>query len=343
MNASRSVIAALSAAAGMAAVAVSVAAAETQMPFGWTEGAEIVKVAVSEGRIDTISNVIYSQIRSTRAIEQLRMTLMVPRTTAKKPTIVYFPGGGFTSADFEKFTEMRYALARAGFVVAAAEYRVVPTKFPALVEDGKAAVRYLRAHAEEYGIDPDRIGVLGDSAGGYLVQMLGTTSGEKGWDKGDWLDKSSDVQAVVSMYGISNLLSIGSGLGKELEDVHRSPAVTEALLLNGPAFNTNPGKSIFDDEAAALRASAVGHVDGTEPPFLLLHGSGDKLVSPKQSAEIFERLKAKKVDVEYKLLEGADHGGLVWFQKPVIDMVVEWFEKKLGTPAMGGEAGTENL
>ena len=67
---------------------------------------------------------------------------------------------------------MRHALARAGFVVAAAEYRTVPVKFPALVEDGKAAVRYLRAHADEYGIDPERIGVIGDSAGGYLVQML---------------------------------------------------------------------------------------------------------------------------------------------------------------------------
>ena len=150
--------------------------------------------------------------------------------TAKKPAIIYFPGGGFTSADHEKFTEMRYALARAGFVVAAAEYRVVPNKFPALVEDGKAAVRYLRAHAEEYGIDPARIGVIGDSAGGYLVQMLGTTSGEKGWDKGDFLEASSDVQAVVSLYGISDLRSIGEGLGKAIEDVHLSPAVTEVSL-----------------------------------------------------------------------------------------------------------------
>ena len=343
MNASRSMIAVLSAAAGMAAVAGSAAAAEPSSLFGWTPGAEVVKVAPTEGRIDTISNVIYSQIRSTRAIRQLRMTLMVPRNTAKKPAVIYFPGGGFTSADFEKFTEMRYALARAGFVVAAAEYRVVPTKFPALVEDGKAAVRYLRAHAEEYGIDPERIGVLGDSAGGYLVQMLGTTSGEKGWDKGDWLDQSSDVQAVVSMYGISNLLSIGEGLGKALEDVHKSPAVTEALLLNGPAFNTNPGQSVFDTPEAARAASAVGHVDGAEPPFLLMHGSDDRLVSPKQSAEIFNLLKAKKVDVEYKLFEGADHGGLVWFQKPVIELVVDWFEQKLGKPAKGGEAGAQNL
>lgn len=323
-------------------MSTSVYAEESDL-LGWTEGAQVLEAQVTEGRIDTISNVIYSQIRSTRAVRQLRMSLMVPRNTAKKPAIIYFPGGGFTSADHEKFTEMRYALARAGFVVAAAEYRVVPNKFPALVEDGKAAVRYLRAHAEEYGIDPARIGVIGDSAGGYLVQMLGTTSGEKGWDKGDFLEASSDVQAVVSLYGISDLRSIGEGLGKAIEDVHLSPAVTEALLVHGPAFNTNPGKSIFDDPKAADHASAVGHVDGTEPPFLLLHGSGDKLVSPKQSAKIFELLRAKNVDVEYKLYKDADHGGLVWFQQPVIDLVVDWFEKKLGRPAAAGEGAAKNL
>ena len=146
--------------------------------MGYVPGAEVMKVDVTDGRIDTISGIIYSQIKSQRSIRQLRMTVMTPRTKARKPAVVYFPGGDFTSADHEKFIEMRHALARAGFVVAAAEYRTVPVKFPALVEDGKAAVRYLRAHADEYGIDPERIGVIGDSAGGYLVQMLGATNGE---------------------------------------------------------------------------------------------------------------------------------------------------------------------
>ena len=90
--------------------------AEESDLLGWTEGAQVLEAQVTEGRIDTISNVIYSQIRSTRAVRQLRMSLMVPRNTAKKPAIIYFPGGGFTSADHEKFTEMRYALARALFL-----------------------------------------------------------------------------------------------------------------------------------------------------------------------------------------------------------------------------------
>lgn len=340
MNATLRTFAVLCAAAGLSDGAA--AAAPESLP-GWTAGAQVVRAEPAEGRIDALSNVVYSQIRSTRAVRQLRMSLLVPRTSAPKPAVVYFPGGGFTSADFEKFIEMRYALARAGFVVAAAEYRVVPTKFPALVEDGKAAVRFLRAHAAEYGIDPERIGVLGDSAGGYLVQMLGATSGEKGWDRGDWLDQSSSVQAVASLYGISDLLSIGKGLGEARESVHRSPAVTEALLLHGPAFDVNPGKSIFEDPQKAREASPIGHIDGSEPPFLLLHGSADTLVSPEQSAELFRLLRERKVDVEYRLYEGADHGGLVWFRDSVIDGVVDWFKVKLGLSAAGPDAGSANL
>lgn len=330
-------------AAALVAPAWSSEGASTAHPFGWTEGATTITVPVTDGRIDTISGVIYRQVKSLRAMEQLRMTVMVPRNEAAKPAIIYFPGGGFTSADHEKFLEMRYALARAGFVVAAAEYRPVPTKFPGLVEDGKAAVRYLRAHAKEWGIDPNKIGVLGDSAGGYLVEMLGTTNGEKGWDTGDWTDVSSDVQAVVSIFGLSDLRSIGEGLGEAQAKVHASPAVTEALLVNGPAFRDYPGASILADEKKALNASAMGHVDGTEPPFLLMHGSADKLVSPLQSAHLYEALKAKKVDAQYVLVEGAQHGDLPWYQPAVIERVVDFFKAKLGTPAKGAEGKGGNL
>ena len=308
--------------------------------MGYVPGAEVMKVDVTDGRIDTISGIIYSQIKSQRSIRQLRMTVMTPRTKARKPAVVYFPGGGFTSADHEKFIEMRHALARAGFVVAAAEYRTVPVKFPALVEDGKAAVRYLRAHADEYGIDPERIGVIGDSAGGYLVQMLGATNGEKAFDKGDFTNVSSDVQAVCTIYGISDLTSIGEGLDPAQAKVHASPAVTEALLVHGPAFGKSPGGSILSDREKAMNASSLGHIDGSEPPFLIMHGSGDRLVSPMQSAHLAQALRKAGTDVEYVLVEGAGHGDLPWFQKPVIERVVKFFEKRLGSPAKDAAEGT---
>lgn len=319
---------------------------KTSLP-GYAEGAQVVRVEKTQGQIDEIGGVVFTQIKQVRAVTQLEMSLLVPRTNELKPAIVYFPGGGFISADHEKFIDLRMALAKTGFVVAAAQYRTVPDKYPSLVEDGKAVIRYLREHAGEYGIDPARIGVLGDSAGGYVSQMMGMTNGEKAFDKGQFLDKSSDVQAAVTMYGISNVLEIGDGFPDDIAKVHQSPAVTEALLVNGTAFGDFPGASIGSDPEKALQASPMGHVEGSKPPFLIMHGSADTLVSPLQSLQLFEALKKKGDKVEYVLVEGAGHGDLTWYQPPIIDRVVEWFKATLGGPIKGnsstGNASGGNL
>lgn len=312
----------------LAAASLLVTTATAQNLMGQSPEAQVIDVPVVQGRIDAISGVVYSQVfERGRSVRGLKMTLFVPRTKEKKPAVLYFPGGGFTSADHEKFLEMRYALARAGYAVAACEYRAVPNKFPALLEDAKAAVRWMRAHASEFGVDVDRIGLLGDSAGGYVVQMAGATNGEKNWDVGDFKEVSSDVQAVVSIYGISDLTTIGEGIGNE--NVHASAAVTEALLLNGPAFKDFAGASVNADPKKAKAASPIGHVDGTEPPFLLMHGSGDKVVSPLQSKKMFEALQNKKVEAEYVLVRGAGHGDLPWYQPGVISRVVNFFDRHL--------------
>lgn len=312
----------------LAAASLLVTTATAQDLMGQSPEAQVVDVPVVQGRIDAISGVVYSQVfERGRSVRGLKMTLFVPRTKEKKPAVLYFPGGGFTSADHEKFLEMRYALACAGYVVAACEYRAVPNKFPALLEDAKAVVRWMRAHASEFGVDANRIGLLGDSAGGYVVQMAGATNGEKNWDVGDFKEVSSDVQAVVSIYGISDLTTIGEGIGNE--NVHASAAVTEALLLNGPAFKDFAGASVNADPQKAKAASPIGHVDGTEPPFLLMHGSGDKVVSPLQSKKMFEALQNKKVEAEYVLVRGAEHGDLPWYQPGVISRVVNFFDRHL--------------
>lgn len=297
-----------------------------QAPVAQTES---MKVEVTEHQIDEIGGVIYSQIQSRRSNRAMRMTLLVPRTAEKKPAIIYFPGGGFTTTDYEKFIEMRFALAKAGFVVAAAEYRVVPNKFPAILEDGKSAVRFLKAHADAYGIDASKIGVLGDSAGGYLSQMVAVTGNEKQFDKGDNLHVDSTVQAAATLYGISDLRNIGAGFDEAIQKVHQSPAVTEALLVNGVAFNEYPGASILSDSNKALAASSLGHIKKNLPPFLIMHGTEDKLVSPVQSEQLYEALKQNGNRVTYVKVEGAAHGDTVWFQKPIIDKVVTWFKDNL--------------
>jgi acetyl esterase/lipase len=291
------------------------------------EGTEYLKPEIVRPRIDEISGIVYRQIRQMRRVDTLRMTVLIPRTDSPKPAILYFPGGGFTSADHEKFIEMRMALAEKGFVVAACQYRTIPARFPAPIEDAKHAIRFLRAHANEFSIDPARIGVLGDSAGGYVTQMLAATSHESGWDAGDYLDESSAVQAAVSIYGISDLRSIGEGLGQDA--VHASCASTEALLLNGPAFRDFAGQGIGQDPEKALAASSIGHVTDKFPPILLMHGGRDTLVSPLQSINLYRTLKAQGLDARLVCLPGAAHGDLIWFQQPVVDLVSRWFAQKL--------------
>ena len=269
---------------------------------------QTLKVDITDTRIDVISDIIYSQITSGRSNRQLKMTLLLPQTDGAKPAIVYYPGGGFTTAVHDKYIQMRMALAKAGFVVAAVEYRTVPDKYPALINDAKSAVRYLRAHAKQFNIDPNRIGVIGDSAGGYVSQMMGTTNGEDEFNVGEYTDYSSDVQAAVTIYGISNLMNIGEGYPEAIQKVHESPVVTEALLLHGPAFAEFAGKSILSDPEKAMNASPLGHVKANMPPFLIMHGSADNLVSPVQSEQLYKALIEKGNKVDYVVVEGAGHG-----------------------------------
>lgn len=149
-------------------------------------------------------------------------------------------------------------------------------------------------------MDSTRIGIFGASVGGYLSLMTAATNGEADFDVGENLDYSSDVQAAVSLYGISNLLTIGEGFNPELIKVHASPAVTEALIINGAAFNTFLGALILaPPPGKTAAASPISHVDGSEPPTLLLHGAQELLVSPLQSAKMFDALQKVGVDVKY--------------------------------------------
>lgn len=288
-----------------------------------------IKVEVTKDKIEVISAVTYSQIFDSKQPCELKMTIFIPLTNTPKPTILHYPGGGFTSANYNILLDLRMALAKAGFVVASAEYRTVPHRYPALIEDAKTAIRFLRAHAEEFSIDQERIGVIGDSAGGYVAQMVGATIGERQFDKGENLGYSSCVKTVVSMYGISNLLNIAAGFAPEIQAIHSSPAVTEALLVNGVAFDTNKGGSIQSDPQKALDASPMGHIKDNMPPYLLMHGNKDHLVSEIQSEQMFVALTDAGNKAEFIVVDGADHADIHWAQSSIFDIIIEWFNKYL--------------
>jgi len=313
-------------------LSTSVYAQQNAQLLGYTDGADVIVVKPVNKKLEQTTGIVYSQIKQPMQYRKLEMSVIRQKDNDLKPAIIYFPGGGFISANHDKYLQMRIKLAESGFVVASAEYRTVPDVFPAQLEDGKAAVRYLRAHAKAFGIDPKRIGVLGDSAGGYMSQIVATTNGEKKYDVGDFMKYSSDVQAAVTIYGISNLANIGEGFPAKIQKVHASPSVTEALVVNGPAFDQFPGASVFDTPRKTRNASPIGHVNGNEPPFLIMHGSADTLVSPEQSVQLYKALKAKGEDAQYVLVKGAGHGDIHWYQPKIINKVVSFFQDKLGKP-----------
>lgn len=294
---------------------------------------EVVQVEVtSKTQIRAISGLVYSQPISRQGSKMLKMNLIYPDNRDTKilhPAIIYFPGGGFKTSNLDGLIMVRVALAKAGFVVASAEYRGIPEPYPALIEDAKAAIRYLRAHAAEFDIDPNRIGVIGDSAGGYVAQMIAVTGDKPEMDKGNNSDQSSTVQAVATLYGISNLTNIGEGYSEDMQLIHKSPLAPESLILNGISHRSQVEGNIMDSYDRAIEASPVGHIRKGLPPFLVMHGSKDNIVSPHQSEQLYNELKAVDNDVTYIIIEGGGHGDAPWHQEEVINRIVGWFKEHL--------------
>ncbi|MGB9886057.1 MAG: alpha/beta hydrolase fold domain-containing protein [Moorellales bacterium] len=290
----------------------------------------LIEVSGARPTVEFISDVVYSQPATFGTpCRALRMDILKPASKDPLPAVLYIPGGGFMSANNDQWIQHRLDIAEAGYVVASIEYRVTPqSTFPAPLEDVKAAIRFLRANAEMYGIDPDRIAVMGMSAGGYLAALAGTTNGVQEFDKGDYLDQSSDVQAVIDIFGLSDLTSIGHGFPKEVVAMHASPSAPEALLVHGPSV-FGPGGTIFDNPEKVARANPITYITGDEPPFLIFHGDMDTLVSPYQTEILHSALVKAGVDSTRYVVKGAGHGGPAWVQKQVIEIILNFLSKHL--------------
>jgi acetyl esterase/lipase len=202
-----------------------------------------------------------------------------------------------------------------GYAVASIGYRVsTEAKFPAQVEDSKAAIRWLRGSAAQFALDPDRVAVFGESAGAYLAVMLGTTGGVKEFDVGEHLDQSSAVQAVIDFYGPTDFLRNAFATA--------TPKTPEALFLGGP---------ILDNKDKAAKANPIAYVTNDDPPFLIVHGDADRLVPRNQSELLEAALKKANVAVKFHTVKGGGHGG---FDDPLIgEMVTEFLAQRLKVPA----------
>lgn len=313
-------------AAGAPAAKVNVDSATANLPD--KVQSEHLKVDVKTPLINEISNVVYEQVpmRGYPNVA-MKMDILQPKSEKKLPAIVYVTGGGFINANKDNGLQLRMHLAEAGYVVSSIEYRVAPTaRFPEPLEDVKASIRYLKAHADKFGIDPDRVGIVGGSAGGYLTAMAGTTSGTKTFDKGENLNVDSSVKAAVDLYGLSDLTRIGDDYDENVQKMHKSAGATEALWVNGsPVFGGKDG-GILADRDAAEKANPIHYITKKSAPMLLMHGTADTVVSPSQTDLLFQALQKEGIPSKRYLVEGAAHGGIYWNQKEVLDIITDFFD-----------------
>ncbi|WP_372813009.1 alpha/beta hydrolase fold domain-containing protein [Paenibacillus sp.] len=309
---------------------VCIFTAATGLAVAATNGAKLLEVPMKKLSVDFISDIVYSQPSIFGDPNfPLHMDILKPGSQELLPAVVFVPGGGFMSANKDSSLQQRMTMAESGYVVASIEYRVTPrSTFPSPLEDVKSAIRYLRANAAKYGIDPDRIAVMGNSAGGYLAAFSGTTNEVAEFDKGDYLHLSSNVQAVIDLYGLSDLTKVGYGFSKEVEAVHDSPSAPEGMWVNGPAV-FGPGGSIHSNPEKAAKANPITYITKDAPPFLIMHGDKDTLVSPNQTEILHEALVSQGVDSTYYVVQGAGHGGPQWVQTEITDILIAFLDKHL--------------
>lgn len=256
---------------------------------------------------------------------QLKLDVYQPPKSDQRgtvPGIIVVRGGAFRTGDKESFGYIAGRLAMQGFVAASIEYRTSDeAKFPAAVQDAKAAVRWLRAHAGEYGVNPDAIGAIGGSAGAYLVTMLGTSAGIKDLEgAGGHSTTSSEVQAVVSMACGCNL-QWKQGVSPEFV-----PAVTEFIGV--------PVEGHADTIAAA---SPISYVSSRSTPLLLLHSRTDPDVPFEYSVEMEQRYRSAGAPVTLIPIDAP--GVHAFWGDPrhgefaeVIRLAVTFFRRTLGSP-----------
>jgi acetyl esterase/lipase len=256
-------------------------------------------------------NLVYARVGE----KDLLLDLYLPqRAPGPLPLILWVHGGAWRSGNKENSPAIRQA--GRGYAVASINYRLSQEAlFPAQIEDCKAAVRWLRANASQYNLDPDRIGAWGSSAGGHLVALLGASGGVKNLEGNlGNLKYSSRVQAVVDFFGPTDFLQIGKFPSRIAHDAPDSP---ESQLLGGPA-QQNPDK--------ARRANPITYISKDDPPFLIMHGDQDQSVPLNQSELLSEALKKAGVEVTFQVVPGAGHG----FGGPQVNATVDaFFDKHL--------------
>lgn len=279
----------------------------------------------------SIENVVYATPNLPNGKStSLKMDLLIPEHIGKRTLVVYVPGGGFVVAGKEGALNLRTYVAEAGFAVASVQYRTSRdgANYRDGVEDVKAAIRYLRANAAQYGIDASTVAVWGESAGGYLAAMVGVTNGNGAFEAGANLNQSSAVQGVIDDFGASDISKIAADFDAAAQHaIYTNEAIVQYIGKTADAHT-------LDTTIATTAANPIKYVSSSAPPFLMFHGSQDRMVSPSQTLILHDALVAAGVRSKRYVVDGAGHGdlafmgdaqsGLPWSTNEVLNKIVDF-------------------
>jgi acetyl esterase/lipase len=267
-----------------------------------------ITVALKDPALTLAAQIVYGQRKAWGELtySPLHLSFMRPRSWDRGmnrplPLIVWLCGGAFIEMDRNIWIPELVWFARRGYAVASVDYSTTyRSRYPENAVDIKLAIRYMRAHAAEFGIDPQRIAIMGESAGGYLSAFCALTGRDKGYDTGGYEDYSSEVQAAVPWYPPARMTEM---------DI--SP---EKLIVPHDIAN-------YADLTKLAKPGA--------PPFLILHGNRDGLVPLRQGELLYEALEKAQVPVDMYIIEGADHGDTAFLQTEVKELILEFLEKTI--------------
>lgn len=267
---------------------------------------EIVRIdrnAEMKGQVALIGNIVYSEESGQTLNIFLPWSLSFPQIkTEARPLIVFVQGSGWTTPDPSYETAQLASFARRGYIVAMVSHRSVLDgfAFPTFLKDVKCAIRYLRAHANEYAIDVNRIAIWGTSSGGNTAQLIGLTGDDERYKTPEFFEYSDSVNAVVSCFGPTDVEKLF------------------ATLKDVPEYSAIVAKALGDDKSKwqeiEREVSPIHNVKlgNNYPPVMLLHGTADELVHHSQSVEMYEKLLKNGNEAYLCLVDGASHENDFW-------------------------------